>query len=143
MSEKSTVEIEAPLDEVARAVFDVENYPTWSSTIKKVENITKDGDGRVSAATLSVDSGVVKDRVSLEYDNSGYPKVTSFSLSDGDLMTKMDGSFTLAAIDADTTSVTYELDTDVSMPVPRMMISKVEKQTIETTLSQLKAHLES
>lgn len=143
MSEKSTVEIDAPLDEVARVIFDVENYPTWSSTIKKVENISKDGEGRVSAATLSVDSGVVKDRVSLDYDNSGYPKVTSFSLSDGDLMTKMDGKFTLASIDADTTSVTYELETDVSMPVPRMMIAKVEKQTIDTTLSQLKAHLES
>ena len=142
MSEKSTVEIEASLDEVAAVIFDVESYPTWSSTIKKVEAVTKGGDGHVTEATVTFDSGVMKDRAVLDYNCSAFPKEISFSLNDADLLTKMDGRFTLAAIDGDTTSVTYELDTAVSMPVPQMMISKVERKTIETALSELKAKLE-
>lgn len=143
MSEKSTVEIEASLDEVAAVIFDVASYPTWSSTIKKVEAVSQGADGRVSEATVTFDSGVMKDRAVLDYNSSGFPKEISFSLNDADLLTKMDGRFTLTAIDADTTSVTYELDTAVSMPVPQMMISKVERKTIETALSELKAKLES
>lgn len=142
MSEKSTVEVDAPLASVAEVIFDVENYPTWSSAIKKVDQVTKGGDGRVTQATIALDSGVVKDRVTLDYDCSGFPNAISFNLSEGDLLTKMEGKFTLASIDSDTTQVTYELDTAVSMPVPQMMVSKVEKQTIETALAQLKAHFE-
>jgi len=143
MSEKSTVEIEASLDEVAAVLFDVESYPSWSSTIKKVESVSKGADGRITEATITLDSGVMKDRATLEYDCSAYPKVIAFSLGDADLLTKMDGKFTLVDVDGDTTSVTYELDTAVSMPVPQMMISKVERKTIETALSELKAKLES
>lgn len=143
MSEKSTIDIDAPVAAVADLLFDVESYPTWSSTIKKVEAVTKGGDGRISQATLTIDSGVMKDRVTLDYDASAYPSAISFSLSDADLLTKMDGGFTISAVDGDTTTVTYSLDTAVSMPVPQMMISKVEKQTIELTLKQLKEKLES
>lgn len=143
MSEKSTVEIDASLEATAALLFDVEGYPSWSSTIKKVESVSKDPSGRVSQATLTLDSGVMKDRATLDYDCSAHPQAISFSLSDADLLTKMNGKFTLSAVDSDTTSVTYELDTAVSMPVPQMMISKVEKQTIELTLKQLKEKLES
>ena len=142
MAEKATKEIEAPLAEVAKIIFDVESYPTWSTTIKKVESVSKDGSGRVSEATLTFDSGVMKDRVTLDYDSSGFPKKISFSLNDADLLTKMDGTFELVSTDSDTTSVTYSLDTAVSMPVPQMMISKVEKQTIDLALTQLKTHIE-
>lgn len=142
MAEKATIEIDAPLAQVAEAIFDVANYPSWSTTIKKVEAVTTGSDGRIAAATLTFDSGVMKDRVTLDYDASEHPKKISFSLNDADLLTKMDGSFELTALDSDTTSVTYHLDTAVSMPVPQMMISKVEKQTIDLALSQLKAHIE-
>ena len=142
MAEKATIEIDAPLEAVAAIIFDVESYPTWSTTIKKVESVNKDGAGRVNGATITFDSGVMKDRVTLDYDSSAYPKKISFSLNDADLLTKMDGTFELSSLDSDSTSVTYYLDTAVSMPVPQMMISKVEKQTINLALSQLKEHIE-
>ena len=143
MSEKSTITIDASVEDLAAILFDVESYPSWSTTIKKVEGVSKDEGGRVKEATVSFDSGVVKDRVTLEYDCSNYPTSISFSLSDADLLTKMDGKFHLSSIDSDTTSVTYELDTAVSMPVPQMMISKVERATIDLALKELKAKVEN
>lgn len=143
MSEKATIDIDAPATAVADLLFDVEGYPAWSTTIKKVESVVKGADGRITQAVVTVDSGVMKDRVTLDYDATNYPTSLSFSLSDADLLTKMDGVFTITDVDGDTTNVTYSLDTAVSMPVPQMMISKVEKQTIDLALKQLKEKLES
>jgi hypothetical protein len=55
----------------------------------------------------------------------------------------MDGVYTISAIDADTTEVTYELEVALSMPVPAMMRQKAEKATINAALAQLKSHLEA
>ena len=57
-------------------------------------------------------------------------------------MTTMDGKYTLKSIDADTTLVTYELGVELSLPVPRMMIAKTEKTTIDQALKELQAQFE-
>jgi len=55
----------------------------------------------------------------------------------------MDGSYSIKAIDEDTTQVTYELGVSLSMPIPAMMRTKAEKTTIDQALAQLKAALEA
>jgi ribosome-associated toxin RatA of RatAB toxin-antitoxin module len=138
----STVEIEAPLAEVALVLFNVAGYPEWLSSIKQVEVLESDGEGRVLKANVSVDAGVMKDRATLEYEWSGAPTEVSFSLDEADLMTAMDGKYILKALDDETTQVTYELGVQLSMPVPRMMIAKTEKTTIDQALTELKARFE-
>lgn len=144
MSESSTasVEVEAPLAEVAATLSNIAAYPTWLTSIKKVDVEESDGEGRVVKATVSIDAGVMKDRATLVYDWSSAPAEISFSLDEADLMTAMDGKYTLKAIDADTTLVTYELGVELSLPVPRMMISKTEKTTIDQALKELQAQFE-
>lgn len=144
MSESSTasVEVEAPLAEVAATLSNIAAYPTWLTSIKKVDVEESDGEGRVVKATVSIDAGVMKDRATLVYDWSSAPAEISFSLDEADLMTAMDGKYTLKAIDADTTLVTYDLGVELSLPVPRMMISKTEKTTIDQALKELQAQFE-
>jgi ribosome-associated toxin RatA of RatAB toxin-antitoxin module len=140
---EATVEIEAPLAEVANALFAVEGYSTWMSSIKKSEVTERDDQERPTKATLSIDAGVMKDRPILDYDWSAAPAELSFSLDEADLMTAMNGKYILKALDEDTTQVTYQLGVELSMPVPRMMIAKTEQNTIDTALAELKAHLEN
>lgn len=144
MSEFSsaTVEIDAPLAEVAEALYNIAGYPEWLSSIKSVEVVESDGEGRVLKANVSVDAGVMKDRATLEYDWSAAPNEVAFSLDEADLMTAMDGKYILKALDSDTTQVTYQLGVELSLPVPRMMIAKTEKTTIDQALSELKARFE-
>jgi carbon monoxide dehydrogenase subunit G len=144
MSEFSsaTVEIDAPLAEVAEALYNIAGYPEWLSSIKSVEVVESDGEGRVLKANVSVDAGVMKDRATLEYDWSAAPNEVTFSLDEADLMTAMDGKYILKALDSDTTQVTYQLGVELSLPVPRMMIAKTEKTTIDQALSELKARFE-
>ena len=144
MSEYSTgtVIVDAPLADVAAQLTDVAGYPQWLSSIKKVEVTESDDQGRALKANVSVDAGVMKDRATLEYDWSAAPAEISFSLDEADLMTAMDGKYLLKAIDGDTTEVTYQLGVKLSMPVPRMMIAKTEKATIDSALAELKSHFE-
>ncbi|CAN2240260.1 SRPBCC family protein [Candidatus Planktophila dulcis] len=139
MSEKSvsTVVIDAPLAEVQAALFEIGSYPEWLSSIKKADVIERDGENRVLKAKLAIDAGVMKDRVTLDYDWSAAPAALSFTMDEADLLTRMDGTYLLKAIDADTTQVTYELTVAVSLPVPSMMITKAQKQTIDAALKEL------
>jgi carbon monoxide dehydrogenase subunit G len=141
-SSTSTVEVSAPLEEVAAKLSAIAGYPEWLSSIKKVEVTESDAEGRATKADVSIDAGVMKDRATLSYDWSKAPNEISFSLDDADLMTAMDGKYTLKAVDGDTTLVTYELGVELSLPVPRMMISKTEKTTIDQALKELQAQFE-
>jgi uncharacterized membrane protein len=138
----STVTISAAADDVRAVLFDIEKYPTWSTTFKSVTVQASNGDGRVTQAKLSVDAGALKDKPTLNYDWSGYPDRVEFSLEDADLLTDMSGSFVIKD-NGDETEVTFELTVALSMPVPEMMRTKAEKSTIDLALKQLKEKLEN
>ena len=104
--------------------------------------LSRDDQGRVLQAKMTIDAGMMKDHVVLDYDWASAPGKLTFSLNDADLLTAMDGAYVMKAIDADTTQVTYELSVAISMPIPAMMRTKAEKTVIDQALAQLKAHLE-
>ena len=140
---KSVVTIEAPIEQVQKTLFELDKYPVWSTQIKSSEALDRDDQGRVTKVKMSIDAGMMKDRLTLDYDWSQAPSKLSFSLEDADLLTGMDGIYTIASIDEDTTEVTYELEVSLSMPIPAMMRQKAEKATIDAALAQLKSHLEA
>lgn len=139
----STITIDAPLAHVTKALFDLEKYPEWSNSIKSVEAIARDDQGRITKAKMVIDAGMMKDRVILDYDWSAAPGKLSFTLDDADLLTGMDGAYTIKSLDEDSTSITYELTVSLSIPIPAMMRQKAEKTTIDQALAQLKASLEA
>jgi len=140
---KSLISIDAPIDRVQKALFELDKYPEWSAQIKSAEALARDDQGRITKVKMSIDAGMMKDRPTLDYDWSQAPNKLSFSLDEADLLTSMDGVYTISAIDEDTTEVTYELGVDLSMPVPAMMRQKAEKATIDAALAQLKSYLEA
>ena len=142
-SSSSTVTIDAPLAAVTEALFALEKYPEWSSSIKAVEAIARDDQGRITKVKMTIDAGMMKDRVILDYDWSAAPHQLTFTLDDADMLTEMTGGYTLVDNGDDTTTVTYELTVALSMPVPAMMRTKAERDTIELSLKELKEKLEA
>ncbi|MEY5030288.1 MAG: hypothetical protein RLZZ334_235 [Actinomycetota bacterium] len=140
---KSLISIDAPIADVQKALSELDKYPEWSAQIKSAEALAHDDQGRITKVKMSIDAGMMKDRPVLDYDWSQAPNKISFSLDEADLLTGMDGIYTITAVDEDTTEVTYELGVQLSMPVPAMMRQKAEKATIDAALSQLKSHLEA
>ena len=143
MSEKSssTIVIDAPLTDVQAALFDIATYPEWLTSIKKADVLESDDQGRAVKAKLSIDAGMMKDRVTLDYDWSAAPASLSFTMYEADLLTQMDGTYLIKALDEDSTQVTYELTVAVSLPVPAMMITKAQQQTIDAALKELAARV--
>ncbi|HAG54160.1 MAG: polyketide cyclase / dehydrase and lipid transport [Actinobacteria bacterium BACL2 MAG-121001-bin67] len=137
-----STEIQAPIEQVREILFNLEGYPSWSSSIKTVEVLERDSSSRPTKLTLKVEAGVLKDRPTLVYDWSKAPDEISFSLEEADLMTQMDGKYEIKDNGDDSVTVTYSLTTALSMPVPDLMRRKVEKTTIEQSLSELKQKLE-
>jgi len=138
----STVSISATADDVRAVLFDIANYPTWSTSFKSVTVLASDGEGRATQVKMSVDAGALKDKPTLNYDWSAYPDRLEFSLEDADLLTEMSGSYSVKD-NGDETEVTFELTVALSMPVPEMMRTKAEKSTIDLALKQLKEKLEN
>lgn len=137
-----STQIQAPIEQVREILFNLEGYPSWSSAIKTVEVLERDSSSRPTKLTLKVEAGVLKDRPTLIYDWSKAPDEISFSLEEADLMTQMDGKYEIKDNGDDSVTVTYSLTTALSMPVPDLMRRKVEKTTIEQSLSELKQKLE-
>lgn len=138
----STVTISASADDVRAVLFDITNFPTWSTSFKSVTVLASNGDGRVTQAKFSVDAGALKDKPTLNFDWSGYPDRVDYSLEDADLLTDMSGAY-IVKDNGDETEVTFELTVALSMPVPDVMRTKAEKATIDLTLKQLKEKLEN
>jgi uncharacterized membrane protein len=137
-----STQIQAPIEQVREILFNLEGYPSWSSAIKTVEVLERDSSSRPTKLTLKVEAGVLKDRPTLIYDWSKAPNEISFSLDEADLMTQMDGKYEIKDNGDDSVTVTYSLTTALTMPVPDLMRRKVEKSTIEQSLSELKQKLE-
>ena len=87
----STVSITASADEVRAVLFDIANYPSWSTSFKSVTVLTSDDQGRPTQVSMSVDAGALKDKPTLNYDWSAYPDRLDFSLEDADLLSLMRG----------------------------------------------------
>ena len=139
---KNSIQIDAPVADVAALLFDPAGYPEWSSAIKSASVLEKDGEGRATKIEMMIKAGQVKDRVILDYDWSKAPNALTFALDDADMLTEMTGGYTLTDSGDDTTKVEYELTVALSMPVPAMMRTKAERDTIDLALKELKAKLE-
>ena len=137
----SKILIEASADEVRKVLFDIANYPTWSGSIKGAKVESSDDQGRPLRIELTIEAGMLRDKATLEYNWSQTPAEVSFSLVDADLLTQMDGKYTVKAI-GDETEVTYELESDVSMPIPKPMLHAAEDGIIKAALKELKEKLE-
>ncbi len=129
--------------DVAALLFDPAGYPEWSTAIKSATVLEKDGEGRATKIEMMIKAGQVKDRVILDYDWSNAPAALTFSLDDADMLTQMSGGYTLTDNGDETTKVEYELTVALSMPVPAMMRTKAERDTIDLALKELKEKLEA
>jgi hypothetical protein len=103
--------------------------------------VVEDGDGgRARRVHFVLDAGAVKDDYVLEYTWDGDRKV-SWTLVEGQMQKRNDGSYTLAEKDG-ATEVTYSITIDLSIPMLGMIKRKAEKVILDTALKELKKRVE-
>jgi ribosome-associated toxin RatA of RatAB toxin-antitoxin module len=139
---ESTIRIEAPVADVVAVVSDLTKYPEWSTSIKRVEVLESDSEGRPVKVTMMVDAGPMRDSVTLQYDWSLAPAQLSWTLLEAEMLTAMEGTYTISEAEEDSTEVSYRLAVDVAMPMLAMLKRKAEKAVVDVSLKELKKRVE-
>jgi ribosome-associated toxin RatA of RatAB toxin-antitoxin module len=138
---ESSIVIAAAPSAIMAVIADIASYPDWSDGVKSVEILTEYEDGRPADARFVVDAGAIKDTYALEYDWEGDESV-SWTLTEGQMMKALDGSYRLTDNGDGTTTVVYQLAVDVSIPMIGLIKRKAEKVIVDTALRGLKERVE-
>ena len=138
----SSITIGADPEAVMAVIADFAAYPAWADQVKTVEVLEIDGIGRPERVRFQMDAGPIKDNYTLDYTWAPDGRSVSWTLVKGQIQRAQNGSYTLVG-GADTTTVTYSLAVDLTIPMIGMLRRKAEKVIIDTALKGLKRRVES
>jgi len=137
----SSVTIEADPATIMSVIADFEAYPSWAAAVKEVEVLSTYPDGRAKEVNFVLNAGAIKDEYTLAYTWDGNREVR-WSLVEGKVVKRLDGSYTLRDRGRGKTEVTYRLAVDVTFPMLGLIKRKAEKVIIDTALKELKKKVE-
>jgi uncharacterized membrane protein len=105
-----TVEIDAPVQRCFDIAADIENAPAWQGSLREVEVLERDGEGRPTLVNTTNDAKVktVSTRLRFSYDPPG---TIRWVQEKGDVKS-LDGWWTLEDLGRDRTRATYALEVD-------------------------------
>lgn len=144
MSDKTHGEIDIASDPatIMDVIGDLPAYPEWADGVKSAKVLEEFPDGRCKVIEMDFASGPIKDTFQLEYKWNGVESV-SWWLLEGKVLTKEDGTYSLADNGDGTVKVTYDLEVGTSIKMPGFMKRQAEKMMIKTALEGLKKRVES
>ena len=135
-----TVEVSAPAEQIMSIVADFEAYPEWNEEIKGCWILARYDDGRPSQLRLDTSvQGMDGTYIQAVY----YPGANQIQtvMQQGDLFSKQEQVFAVVEMGA-TTLLTVDLDVEVSMPVPAMLVKKVVNDALDHLANNLKTRAE-
>lgn len=122
-------DIDASLDQVMRALVDVERIPEWSSAHKSVEVLTRDGEGRPLRVRMTLSLFGFSDTQIIEHDWTD--RSTSWTLLESSMQRSQSGEYALEPR-ADSTTVNVTMSLDPKVPVPGFILRRGQKHAVES-----------
>lgn len=143
MSDQTTsvIVVAADADEVMAVISDFDSYPSWAESVRDIEVVERDDDGRATKVRFVIDAGPIRDEYTLAY-TWGTSEVR-WHLVESKFLKAMDGAYVLDDRGDGTTEVTYRLAVDITMPMIGMLRRKAERVIIDTALKGLRERVES
>ena len=95
MADQATehMSVAAPPERCFAVAADLERYPEWAADIKEVEVKERDDQGRPLLVTFRAAAFGRSTSYTLAYDYSDAPHTLAWKLTQGDITTKLDGSY--------------------------------------------------
>jgi uncharacterized membrane protein len=121
-----TVEIDAPIDDVFEIAADIEGATRWQGSLRKVEVLERDAEGRPEVVQSENDAKVktVKSRLRFSYDK---PHRIEWVQEKGDTKS-VRGWWDLEDLGSEGTRATYALEVDPGRMLGMLMKGPVEGQ---------------
>jgi uncharacterized membrane protein len=127
-----SVEVDAPVQRCFDIAADIEAAPAWQGSLKAVEVLELDADGRALVVDTTSDAKVksVRTRLRFSYDN---PHSIHWTQERGDVKS-LEGWWTLEELGPQRTRATYRLEVDPGMVLGLLVRGPVEGQVREYLL---------
>lgn len=107
---EKSVEIEAPVERCFAIAADIENAPEWQGSLKDVEVLSKDADGRAEVVDTKSDAKVKTVSTRLRFAYHPNDRI-AWTQEKGDVKA-LEGWWTLEDLGEDRTRATYGLSVD-------------------------------
>jgi len=124
-------------------VTDIDQYPDWAAPVKEVSIHESDDQGRPVLVTFRTAAFGRSTNYTLSYDYAEAPRVLSWRLTKGDIMTKLDGSYVFDPGEDGGTDITYHLEVELRVPIPGFIKMRAASRIMSTALYDLKKRVES
>jgi ribosome-associated toxin RatA of RatAB toxin-antitoxin module len=136
-----SIVVNASPDVVYRVVTDFAAYANWVSDLKKVEVLERDAEGRPLAVEFRAAAFGRSTTYTLRYDYSRAPGQLSWTQSEGDLTEFLQGEYRFEPVGS-ATKVTYDLEVELSVPIPAFIKARAAQRIQAQALRELKAQAE-
>jgi ribosome-associated toxin RatA of RatAB toxin-antitoxin module len=139
----ANISIVAPPERCFEVAADLERYPEWAGDVKEVEIKERDPQGRPLLVTFRAAAFGRSTTYTLSYDYDEAPHVLAWKLTQGDITTKLDGSYVFDPGEGGGTDVTYHLEAELRVPIPGFIKMRATSRIMATAMRELKARVES
>ena len=145
MADQATqqMSVAAPPERCFAVAADLERYPEFFNDIKEVEVKERDPQGRPLLVTFRAAAFGRSTSYTLAYDYSDAPHTLAWRLTEGDITTKLDGSYVFDPGVGGGTDVTYHLEAELRVPIPGFIKMRATSRIMSYALRDLKARVES
>lgn len=132
-SVEKTETYDAPIESFYKVLTDYESYPEFMDGCDEVEIITNDDGNAEVRYSLNV---IKKFEYTLEM-TVNKPTLVEWSFVEGDIFKKNNGAWRLEDLGDGQTQVTYELDVDMKLMVPKMIANKLVKTNLPALMNSV------
>jgi uncharacterized membrane protein len=146
MADTSTqsIVIDAPPERVAAVIADFARYPEWVEAMKSIDILEEYEDGYASQVRFTIDAGPLVDEYTLQYEYAeDLSRIEWHLVAPSKMQKEQVGSYDIGANDDGTSTVTYTLSVELSIPMLGMFKRKAEKRIMDSALRDLKRRVES
>jgi ribosome-associated toxin RatA of RatAB toxin-antitoxin module len=135
-----TVEVDADAAAILGIVADFESFPQWNDEVKAVYILARYHDGRPSQLRIDTEiQGNPGTYIQAVY----YPGPAQIQtvMQQGDLFTKQEQLFSVVEM-GPSSLLTVDLDVEISLPVPNVMMKKIVNEALDHLADKLKSRAE-
>lgn len=139
-SVQESIDIDAALGTVYDVVGDFESYPEWLDEFKSAEVLATLDDGWAEKVRYELSTMGITLKMTLAYTYTDTR--VEWVLEEGDMMSKNDGAYDMVDNGDGTTTLTYDLTVQTSVPLPGMVRKRIAKKTVTDSLNAIKKRAE-
>lgn len=137
----SEINVRASPAQVMAVIADLAHYPAWSEGVVSAAVVDREPDGRPRRAQMRLEAGGIAESCEFEYDWQGDSRV-EWHLTSGTIISQLEGSYSCQDNGDGTTTVGYDLDLDVVIPLIGSVQQKATRRIVRSALRKLRDRVE-